>query len=144
VRFAVDWVNLAHNQGHCWSFVNMAMNVRVRGISYYVSHYQLSQKATVSLSLYLALGITKAGPSTAPSWPTRNVLRSESAFTIMWHYKPHNLFRKIFGVNTALSFVNTNIFIFVYSSDCSICWNLKAAVRCTDIKPPQSVDQSNN
>jgi len=48
------------------------------------------------------------------------------------------------GTNIALCFVLTNIVIFVYSSDCSICWNLKAAVRCTDIKPSQSVGQSNN
>lgn len=56
MRFAVDWVHLAHNQGHCWGFVNVLMNVRVRGISYYVSHCQLIKRASLSLSSLSTLG----------------------------------------------------------------------------------------
>jgi hypothetical protein len=142
--FAVDWVHLAHNQGHCWGFANMGMSVRVRGISYYVSNHQLFKKVSVSSSLSSSRYTHKARRSTAPPWPTRNVLRTESAFTIMWQYKPHYLCRKIFGTHIALNFVQINILIFVYLTDFSICWNRKAAVRCTEVKQRQSVDQSNN
>ena len=70
--------------------------------------------------------------------------RAESVITNMWQYKLYNLCREIYGTNIAVSFVHSNILIFVYSSDCSICWKFKEIVRSTDIKPSQSVDQSNN
>lgn len=123
----------------------MTMNVRVRGISYYVSHYQLLKKVSVSLSSFFSSRYAlKARPSTAPPWPTRNVPRSESAITHIWQYKMHNWCREIYGTNIALSFVHTKILFFVYSSDCPICWKFKEIVTSTDIKPSQYVDQSNN